>query len=144
MIFALVDIVITLAILAVSLLLLLGTGVFAGFFMYMHLVNSVVFGAFGGCAIYVIPALYMNYQTHPAICIIGGFAIFGISYWLQTTKIGFWIISIIMSILYAAIPTYLVYYFKHDMIWTICVAIGCLIFNVTASIRSRSVRESTT
>ena len=140
MIFAIIDILLTFGILAVLLILLLGTGLFTGFFMYMHLVNSIVFGAFGGCAIWVVPANFFNYQMHPAICIVGGFAIFGITYWLQKTKIGFWIFAIVMSIFYAAIPTYLVYTFKKDMIWTVCVAVGCLIFNITAHIRSRSVR----
>lgn len=141
MVFAFIEILISFGILALCLLVLFGTGLLTGFLMYMHLVNSVVFGTCGGCGIYVISNSYFNYSIHPAVCILGGFAIFGITYWLQGTKIGFWIFAVIMSVFYAAIPTYLVYYFKHDIIWTVCVAIGCLIFNVTAHIRSRSVRQ---
>lgn len=56
--------------------------------------------------------------VHPAICIVIGIVLFGFLFWLQSTKVGFWIIGILLSALWAFVFGFLAYAFSSsDMIW---------------------------
>lgn len=66
------------------------------------------------------------WSIHPGICLLIGVAIFLLLFWLQTTKIGFWFISILLSFVWSALFGLIAYFsFDDDIIW------GCVIFGLS-------------
>lgn len=58
------------------------------------------------------------WSVHPAICIVIAVVLFGFLFWLQNTKVGFWIIGVLLSALWAFVFGFLAYIFSsEDMTW---------------------------
>ncbi len=58
-------------------------------------------------------------HVHPALCLLIGLAILGGLLFVMKTKIGFWLIGGLMSVLWGLIVAVLVYSGTgHDMVWT--------------------------
>ena len=58
------------------------------------------------------------WNVHPALCLVIALALFGILYWLQKTKVGFWIIGPLLSAFWALVFGFLAYAFSSsDPIW---------------------------
>ena len=58
-------------------------------------------------------------EVHPAIALIIGIAVFLALFFLQNTKVGFWIIGGLMSLAWGLIFASMAYEFSgKDMIWT--------------------------
>lgn len=55
---------------------------------------------------------------HPAFALLLGLAVFGLLFWLQNTRFGFWIIGLLLSALWGFIFGFIAYTFtSQDMIW---------------------------
>ena len=55
---------------------------------------------------------------HPAFALLLGLAVFGLLFWLQNTRFGFWIIGLFLSVLWGFIFGFIAYIFSsQDMIW---------------------------
>lgn len=55
---------------------------------------------------------------HPAFALLLGLAVFGLLFWLQNTRFGFWIIGLFLSALWGFIFGFIAYIFSsQDMIW---------------------------
>lgn len=68
----------------------------------------------------VISGIICNqiWSVHPAICIVIAIALFGLLFWLQNTKVGFWIIGVLLSAFWAFVFGFFAYAFSSsDMIW---------------------------
>jgi len=58
------------------------------------------------------------WNIHPALSVVIAIVLFGILFWLQNTKAGFWIISVLLSAFWAFIFGFFAYVFSsHDLIW---------------------------
>lgn len=58
-------------------------------------------------------------HIHPAISILIGIAVFLLLFWLQHTKVGFWIIGGLLSLFWGFIFCTMAYEFSgKDMVWT--------------------------
>lgn len=67
----------------------------------------------------VISGIICNqiWSVHPAICIVIAIALFGLLFWLQNTKVGFWIIGVLLSAFWAFVFGFFAYAFSSsDMI----------------------------
>ena len=59
------------------------------------------------------------WSLHPAFCLLIGIAMFIGVMFLQKTKIGFWIVAVVLSLLWALIFSSLAYEISQkDMVWT--------------------------
>lgn len=139
-----VDLILTFAVLLIYFCLIMFTGALNVFLRHIHILNSATLGTMFGIL------MYMNYRTdftvinveiHPAICIVSGIVLLLATLWAQSTKVGFWIFAIIMSIVWAFIPALLTYAFTRDKIWTIVVAVVAVAINIFSHIQSRKARE---
>lgn len=92
----------------VFLLLLTVIGIFLG---NIILFDSIALAAAAGLTAYHLAAL------HPACCLLVGLASFGLLYWLQHTRVGFWLIGVVLSAFWAFVFGFLAYCFTSDMIW---------------------------
>ncbi len=62
---------------------------------------------------------YQLWSIHPAFCLLIGIALFIFLFWLQNTKVGFWIIGILLSLVWAFVFSFIAYTATGgDMIWT--------------------------
>lgn len=99
-------------ILAISLFIGLIFTILGVFLGHIILFDSIFLAAISGIACNQIAGL------HPAICIVIGIVLFALLFWLQNTKVGFWIIGILLSALWAFVFGFLAYTFSSsDMIW---------------------------
>lgn len=58
-------------------------------------------------------------HIHPALSIVIGIAVFAVSFFLQKTKVGFWIFAVILSLFWGLVFSSMAYEFSgKDMIWT--------------------------
>ena len=58
------------------------------------------------------------WNVHPALCVVIALALFGLLFWLQNTKVGFWIIGVLLSAFWALVFGFLAYAFSSsDPIW---------------------------
>lgn len=100
--------------------LLLAISIFIGFvFTIIGLFLGHII-LFDSIFLAVISGIVSNqiWGVHPAICIVIGIVLFGLLFWLQHTKIGFWIIGVLLSALWAFVFGFLAYAFSSsDMIW---------------------------
>lgn len=85
--------------------------------------NSLAMGAASGFLAYGL------LHIHPALSIVAGIAVFAVAYFLQKTKVGFWIFAVILSLLWGIIFSSMAYEFSgKDMIWTyVVLGLGTLI-----------------
>lgn len=75
------------------------------------LFDSISIGIIAGaCAKNFLP-------IHPAFAFLIGLGTFLVLLWLQQTKVGFWIISIIMSLIWGFIFSIIAYFITSDEIW---------------------------
>lgn len=57
-------------------------------------------------------------SVHPALCIVIGIVIFLLLFWLQNTRVGFWIIGGLLSLVYAFVFSAIAYGSTHnDPVW---------------------------
>lgn len=79
-------------------------------------------------------------QPHIVFCIIAAIGIMVLTLFLQTTKIGFWIFTVIFSILWALALAGIIYWFSHDKIWFVAIFICSTIVNFLSHLSSRTLR----
>lgn len=83
------------------------------FFGNIILFDSIALAILGGFLAYGLLGI------HPAFCILIGIALLVGLFFLQNTKVGFWIIGSLLSLLWACIFALLAYDISgKDMIWT--------------------------
>ena len=81
--------------------------------------DSIALGVIAGFAAHSI----LHVHTVPAIVI--GIVVFGALLWQQTTKAGFWIIAIMLSILWGFIFGIVAWSVtEHNLFWTYCIWIA--------------------
>lgn len=84
-------------------------GVFVG---HIILFDSIFLAAISGIICNQI------WSIHPALCVVIAIALFGLLFWLQNTKAGFWIIGILLSAFWAFVVGFFVHIFTgEDMLW---------------------------
>jgi len=84
-------------------------GVFVG---HIILFDSIFLAAISGIICNQI------WNVHPALCLLIAAALFGLLFWLQNTKVGFWIIGVLLSAFWAFVFGFFAYIFAgEDMIW---------------------------
>jgi len=84
-------------------------GIFVG---HIILFDSIVLAAITGVVCNQI------WNVHPAICIVIAIVLFGLLFWLQNTKAGFWIIGVLLSAFWAFVFGFFAYTFSsEDMVW---------------------------
>lgn len=151
MVFTLAEILICLVILALVLVTFIIYRSFSNYIMYVQMIDSIGLGGGIGYLLYCNHRkidTFFDCDIHIAICIVIGLAILIASYWIQGTKVGFWIFLVIMSIGWATIPTYLVYRLHDNELewyWLLLAFVPCLILNIVAhliSSRHRITKES--
>ena len=96
------------AILAIGIIISVICTVIGLFFGHIILFDSIALGIVAGvCCNHFLP-------IHPALCIVIGIAVFLLLFWLQNTRVGFWIIGGLLSLAYAAVFGLLAYWLSHD------------------------------
>jgi len=109
-------------------------------------VNSLVLAATGGITLYLCNRsfdAFFSFKIHPAICLVIGIALFFLFYFLQTTRIGFWIFAVLFSTFWALLTALILKAFiqSMDMVW-FWVVFGISFFiNIGAHLRSRDETE---
>ncbi|HCR73267.1 MAG TPA: hypothetical protein DIW26_02400 [Ruminococcus sp.] len=139
------DWLIVLAILAICLV----CSFMKAFLLKINLINSGFLGSAAGASLYYANR-YFNVENelgipfddviHPAICIVAGVVVFGLTVLIQRTKIGFWIFSVVFSIGWALALSGIVYLFTKDIIWFWVILISSTIINFTSHLRARKLR----
>ena len=104
------------AVLAISLIIgfiFTIVGVFVG---HIILFDSIFFSVISGIVCNKL------WNIHPAFCLLITIALFAFLFWVQNTRVGFWIIGVLLSIVWALVFAFLAYLLTNqDMIW------GCVI-----------------
>ena len=123
------------------------SGLLQGFLLHINLINGLFLGAISGSLIYCnnryIDTFY-DHDIHPAICFIAGICIMIAVVLLQKTKVGFWIFTIIMSIVWASVLAGITYLITKDWIWfSVVLGLGTLI-NINSHLRARTLKLSFT
>lgn len=105
------------------------------------LVNSSCLAIAGGVTLYLCNRsfdAFFDFKIHPALCFVIALAIFGVAYFLQTTKVGFWIFAVLFSLVWAFALSLIAFLFAtQDMIWIYVVFFLSFIINIGSHIRSR-------
>jgi len=84
-------------------------GIFVG---HIILFDSIFFAVISGIVCNQL------WSVHPALCLLIAIALFALLFWLQHTKVGFWIIGILLSAFWAFVFGFFAYIFgNEDMIW---------------------------
>jgi len=84
-------------------------GIFVG---HIILFDSIVLAAISGVVCNQI------WNIHPALSLLIAIVLFGLLFWLQNTKAGFWIIGVLLSAFWAFVFGFFAYIFSgEDMIW---------------------------
>jgi len=93
------------------------------FFGHIILFDSIAIGLVAGLVSHGL------LEVHPAIALVIGIAVFLVLFFLQNTKVGFWIVGGLMSLAWGLIFASMAYEFTgKDMIWTYTVfGLGTLI-----------------
>lgn len=92
---------------AISLIITV-IGLFVG---HIIVFDSIVLGIISGLCGYHFLTL------HPAFCLLIGIAVFAGLCFLQNTSVGFWIIGVLLSAVWALIFAFFAYGFTEDIIW---------------------------
>lgn len=83
------------------------------FFGHIILFDSIFFSVIFGIICNQILGV------HTALCLLIGLTLFGLLFKLQTTSVGFWIIGVLLSVLWAGGFCLLAFILtEHDVIWT--------------------------
>ena len=83
------------------------------FFGHIILFDSIAIGLVAGLVSHWL------LEVHPAIALVIGVAVFLVLFFLQNTKVGFWIIGCLMSLAWGLIFASMAYEFTgKEMIWT--------------------------
>lgn len=108
------------ALLAIGVVIGLVCSVIGLFFGHIILFDSIALGIVAGvCCNQFLP-------IHPALCLVIGIAAFLLLLFLQNTKVGFWIVGSLMTLLYAAVIGLLAYFIaNNDPVW------GWVVFGLT-------------
>ena len=84
-------------------------GIFVG---HIILFDSIFLAAISGIICNQI------WNVHPALCLLIAASLFGLLFWLQNTKAGFWVIGVLLSAFWAYVFGFFAYIFAgEDMIW---------------------------
>lgn len=103
------------------------------FFGHIILFDSIFFS--------VIVGIICNQilGVHKALCLLIGFALFGLLFKLQTTSVGFWIIGVLLSAFWAGVFCLLAFMLtEHDMVWTYVVLELGFVVMMGLHLRARS------
>ena len=99
-------------ILAISIFIGLIVTVIGIFVGHIILFDSIVIAAISGVICNQI------WNVHPALCLLIAVALFGLLFWLQHTKAGFWIIGVLLSAFWAFVFGFFAHIFAgEDMVW---------------------------
>lgn len=99
-------------ILAVSIFIGLIVTVIGIFVGHIILFDSIVLAAITGVVCNQV------WNIHPALCLVIEVVLFVVLFWLQNTKVGFWIIGGLLSAFWAFVFGFIAYAFSsEDMIW---------------------------
>ena len=83
------------------------------FFGHIILFDSIFFSVIFGIICNQILGV------HTALCLLISLTLFGLLFKLQTTSVGFWIIGVLLSVLWAGVFCLLAFILtEHDVIWT--------------------------
>ena len=89
-------------------------GIFVG---HIILFDSIFFAVISGIVCHQL------WNIHPALCVLIAVAAFTLLFWLQRTRVGFWIIGTLLSAFWAFIFGIVAYLISNqDMIWFYVVA----------------------
>jgi len=105
---------------------ILAYGVLLAFVIIVCLILTII-GIFVGNIILfdsivlaIISGIICNqrWDVHPALCVVISLVLFGFLFWLQNTKVGFWIIGVLLSAFWALVFGFLAYAISSsDLIW---------------------------
>ena len=102
-------------------------------------VGNIIF--FDSIILAVISGIISNqiWKVHPALCLVIALILFVFLYWLQKTKVGFWIIGILLSVFWALVFGFLAYAFSSsDLIWGYVVMGLGLILMIALHLKARN------
>ncbi|MFI3250294.1 MAG: hypothetical protein R3Y07_04965 [Eubacteriales bacterium] len=85
--------------------------IIAAFAGHIILFDSVVLAFIAGLV------ARFSLKIHSAYALLVGIAVFFLLFWLQNTKVGFYVIGLVMSVAWGFIFGMIVYLFTSDMIW---------------------------
>ena len=95
--------------------ILLVVGLFIG---HIILFDSIALG--------IVAVVCCNHflPIHPALCFVIGIAVFLLLFWLQITRVGFWIIGGLLSLVYAVVFGLLAFAIANgDPVWGVVVLV---------------------
>ncbi len=100
------------AFLAVGLLIGFICSIVGLFLGHIIMFDSIALGIAAGVCCKQFTAI------HPALCLVIGIAAFLLLLWLQHTRIGFWLVGGLLTLIYAAVFGLLAYFIaKNDPVW---------------------------
>lgn len=106
------------AILAIGIVISVICTVLGLFFGHIILFDSIAFG------IVAVVCCYHFLPIHLALCVVLGIAVFLLLFWLQNTRLGFWIIGGLLSLVYAAAFGLLAFAIANgDPVWGVIVLV---------------------
>ncbi len=147
MIFYIIDLILVFGFLAAMFLMTAFSGLLQGFLLHINLLNGLFLGFIVGILLYVnnrYAPIILDSDIHPAICLAVGIIVMLIAILIQRTNVGFWIFTVLMSLIWAGMFAFLTDVLTHDKIWVIVTFVFALPINVYSHIRSRHIRLSLT
>ena len=106
------------AILAIGIVISVICTVIGLFFGHIILFDSIALG--------IVAVVCCNHflPIHPALCVVIGIAVFLLLFWLQITRVGFWIIGGLLSLVYAVVFGLLAFAIASgDPVWGVVVLV---------------------
>lgn len=99
-------------VLAISIIIGLIFTIIGMFVGHIILFDSIFLAAISGIICNQI------WSVHPALCLLIAIALFGLLFWLQNTRPGFWIIGVLLSLFWSVVFGFFGYIFSgEDAIW---------------------------
>lgn len=119
-----------------------GSGIIRAFMTRINIIDSLAMGVLGGMWLPIFARDWFGIDMHPVLYVAIGLVLFLLSYWILSTKIGFWIMSALFSAFWAVLPTIWVHYYVNDLIWTIATAAGIFILSMSFHFKSRAIQNA--
>ena len=111
------------------------------------IVNGFCIAAASGIVLYLCNRkidTFFDFQIHLAICFVIGTVVFFLAYFIQTTKVGFWIFAVIFSAAWAFVSVLILYAFvTKDMVWFWVIFGVSFLINIGSHNRSREYTSAT-
>ena len=130
--------------LVIFVTILLGFGLTNAFLNRITMLNSFVFAVAVGVLLYQSNRkfdAFFDFKINPIICVVIGIVIFNLVFFIHHTKVGFWIFTILFSIVWGYIAGWLIFTIEYNFIWFIVAFIIAFAGCIKLHLRARKLIE---